>query len=246
MRRLAFVWVVLLLPIGPPARAGDSDRPKRFAVSLRAGIFGELGSDVMQRKDGEPGNPVIGWMESDQVAAALAFDVRPGLTLDLSYVQLGYDFGTDLIITEPDGEFVSTQIATGNLEEYRLAVVLDAQLLFNDSTYFISPQRMSRWRIALVIAAAISKPRDVDVADAGRQLLGIEDIDTGRQSSAGFGARLDYRLGRSSWTIGADIGWMWRLSGDLFTVNTTPDSPYSGTAVEHEGLNFFMDLSYHF
>jgi hypothetical protein len=39
---------------------------------------------------------------------------------------------------------------------------------------------------------------------------------------------------------------MWRLSGDLFTVNTTPDSPYSGTAVEHEGLNFFMDLSYHF
>jgi hypothetical protein len=246
MRRLPVALVVLLLLIGPVAHAGNPDRPKRFAVSVRAGGFDEQGSDVMLRKDGGPGNPIIGWMGSDQVAAAVALDVCPGLTLDLSYVQLGYDFGSDLVMTEPDGELVSTQIATGNMDEYRLAVMLDAELLLDAPTYYVSPQREPRWRFAMVVSAAMTKAGDVNVADAGRQLLGIEAIDTGRQTSAGVGARMDYRLGRSGVTVGANMGWMWRLSGDLFTVNTTSDSPYSGTSVGHEGLDFLMDLSYHF
>ena len=95
-------------------------------------------------------------------------------------------------------------------------------------------------------AAAMTNARDVDVADGGRQLLGIEGIDATRQSSAGIGARFDYRLGRLGCTIGADLGLMWKLSGDLFTVNTTPDSPYSGTTVAHEGIDFLIDLAYHF
>jgi hypothetical protein len=246
MRRLCFALVVLLLPIGSAAHAGDTGRPKRFAVSLRAGAFDEQGSSVMLRKDGEPGNPVIGWMGSEQVAAGLEIEVLPGLTLDLSYAQLDYDFGSDLVMSEPDGEFVSTQIATGSLDEYRVAIMLDAELLGDQHTYYVSPQRKTKWRFALVVAAAFTEASEVDVAEAGRELFGIQDIDTGRQSSAGLGARMDYRLGRSGFTIGADVGWMWRLSGDLFRVNTTPDSPYSGTAVEHEGLNFLLGLAYHF
>lgn len=246
MQRLSCALVVLLLLTGPTAHASTSDRPKRFAVSLRAGTFDEQGSGVMLRKDGEPGNPVIGWLGSDQFAAALAFDVLPGLTLDLSYVELDYDFGSDLVMTAPDGEFVGTRIASGDMDEYRLSLVLDAEMLLDEPSYFVSPQRSTRWRFALVVAAAMTTVGDVDVTEAARGLLGIDGIDTGRQSSAGAGARFDYRLGRSAVTVGASVGWMWSLSGDLFTVNTMLESPYAGTAVDHEGLDFLMDLSYHF
>jgi hypothetical protein len=246
MQRFSLALVVVLLLIGPAARAGDHEGARRFTVSVGVGSFDEQGSDVMLRKDGAPGNPIIGWMGSGQVAAALAYDLRPGLTVDLSYARLDYDFGSDLVMTEPDGELMSTQIATGSMDEYRLTVLFDMDLLGDHPTYYVSPQRKTKWRFAMFAAAAMTKARDVDVADDGRQLLGIESIDTGGQSSAGLGARMDYRLGRSGCTIGADVGWMWKLSGDLFTVNTTPDSPYSGTTVAHEGLNFLANLAYHF
>jgi len=245
MRRLSLALVAVVLLIGPAAQAGDHDGARRFALSVGVGTFDEQGSDLMLRKDGEPGNPIVGWMGSDQVAAALAFDVRPGLTVDLSYARLDYDFGSDLVMTESDGELTSTQIATGTMDEYRLTLMLDVDLLGDDPTYYVSPQRKSRWRFAVFVAAAMTKAGDVEVADAGRQLLGIEGIDTGGQSSAGFGARMDYRLWRSGCTVGADVGWMWKLNGDLFTVNTTSDSPYLGTTVAHEGLNFLIGLSYH-
>jgi hypothetical protein len=246
MQRPLLAFVAVLMLIGPAAQAGDHEGAKRFAISVGVGAFDEQGSDLMRRKDGEPGNPIIGWMGSDQVGAGFAYDLRPGLTVDLSYVRLDYDFGTPLAMTEPeDGELGGTQIATGSMDEYRLTVMLDMEMLGADPTYYVSPQRKSKFRFAVFAAAAMTKARDVDVADAGRQQLGIESVDTGRQSSAGFGARLDYRLGRSGCTIGADVGWMWKLTGDLFTVNTTPDSPYTGTTVAHEGLNFLVNLSYH-
>lgn len=246
MRQLSLVLVALLLLIGPVAGAGDHQGARRFAISVGVGAFDEQGSDAMLRKDGEPGNPIVGWMGSDQVAAAFSFDVRPGLTVDLGYARLDYDFGSDLVTTEPDGELVPTQIATGSMDEYRLTVMFDMDLLGDDPTYYISPQRKTKWRFAVFAAAAMTKASDVDVADPGRQLLGIESITTGRQSSAGIGARMDYRLGRSRFTIGATVGWLWKLNGDLFTVNTTPNSPYLGTTVSHEGLNFILDLAYHF
>ncbi len=246
MRRLSLAVVVLLLLIGPAAEAGDHEGARRFAISVGAGAFDELGSDVMLRKDGEPGNPIIGWMGSDQVAAALAYDVLPGLTVDLSYARLDYDFGTDLVTTESYLGSLNTQIATGSMNEYRLTVMFDVDMLGDHPTYYVSPQRKSRFRFAVFVAASMTTAGDVDVADAGNQLLGIESIDTGSQSSAGLGARMDYRLGRSGFTIGADVGGMWKLTGDLFTVNTTPDSPYQGTTVAHEGLNFLVDLAFHF
>jgi len=246
MRRLSLAVVAVVLLIGPAARAGDHEGARRFAISVGVGSFDEQGSDVMLRKDGGPGNPIIGWMGSGQVAAALAFDLLPGLTVDFGYGRLDYDFGSDLVMTEPGGEFASTRIATGSMDEYRLRVTLDMDLLGDAPTYYISPQRKAKWRFAVYAAAAMTKARDVEVADAGRQLLGIEDIDTGSQSSAGIGARMDYRLGRSGFTIGADVGWMWKLSGDLFTVTTAPDSPYTGTTVSHQGLNFLIDLGFHF
>jgi len=246
MQRWPLALVALLLLIGPAAQAGDHEGARRFAFRVGFGAFDERDSDVMLRKDGEPGNPIIGWAASEQVAAAFAFDVRPGLTVGLSYARLDYDFGADLVMTEPDGEFVSAQIATGSMDEYRLTVMLDIDLLSDHPTYFVSPQRKAKWRSAVYAAAAMTNARDVDVADSGRQLLGIEGIDAARQSSAGIGARFDYRLGRSGCTIGADLGLMWKLSGDLFTVNTAPDSAYSGTTVAHEGINFLINLAYHF
>jgi len=56
---------------------------------------------------------------------------------------------------------------------------------------------------------------------------------------------MNYRLGRSPCTIGADVGWMWRVNGDLFSVNTTPESQYSGTTVRHQGLNFVFGVAFH-
>jgi hypothetical protein len=246
MRRLSLALVAVLLLIGPEARAGDHDGARRVAIGVGVGTFDEQGSDLMLRKDGEPGNPIIGWMGSDQVAADFAYDLGPGLTVDLSYARLDYDFGTDLVMTEPGGGFASTQIATGSMDEYRLAVLLDIDLLGDHPTYYVSPQRKSKWRFAVFAAVAMTTTGDVNVADAGRELLGIEGIETGSQSSAGVGAQMDYRLGRSGFTIGADVGWMWKLSGDLFTVNTTSDSPYAGTTVAHEGLDFLFNLAYHF
>ena len=102
-----------------------------------------------------------------------------------------------------------------------------------------------RFAITIGIGSFDEQGSDVNVADTGRQLLGVDDIDTGSQSSAGFGARIDYRFGRSACTIGANVGWMWKLSGDLFTITTTPDSLYSGTTLRHQGLNFVIGLSYH-
>ena len=246
MQRLSLALVALLLVVPTAAQAGDHEGARRFAISVGAGTFDEQGSDVMLRKDGEPGNPIIGSMGSDQVAAALAYDVRPGLTVDLSYVRLDFDFGTDLVMTESYLGLMPTQIATGNMDEFRLTVMLDMDLLGDHPTYYVSPQRKSRFRFAVFAAVAMTNAGDVDVADAGRELLGVESIDTGSQSSAGFGARMDYRLGRSGFTIGADVGWMWKLTGDLFTVNTTPDSPYTGATVAHEGLNFLINLAFHF
>jgi hypothetical protein len=246
MRRLSLALVAVLLLIGQAAQAGDHEGARRFTISAGVGSFDEQGSAVMLRKDGGPGNPIIGWKGSEQVAAALAFDLRPGLTVDLRYGRLDYDFGSDLVITEPGGEFVSTRIATGSMDEYRLRVLLDMDLLGENPTYYVSPQRQAKWRFAVFAAAAMTTARDLEVADGGRQLLGIEGIGTGSQNSAGFGARMDYRLGRSGFTIGADVGWMWTVSGDLFTVYTTPDSPYSGTTVAHEGLDFLIDLGFHF
>jgi opacity protein-like surface antigen len=245
MQRLALTLIALLLLIGPLAQAGDHPGAKRFAITIGIGSFDEQGSDVMLRKDAEPGNPIVGWKGSDQVGAGLGYDVLPGVTLDLSYARLDYDFGTDVVTTQTEGEFVSTQIATGSMDEYRLTVMLDMDLLSDHPTYYVSPQRKAKWRFAVFSAVAFTQARDVNVADAGRQLLGIDDIDTGSQSSAGFGARMDYRFGRSAVTIGADVGWMWKLSGDLFTITTTPDSLYSGTTLRHQGLNFVIGLSYH-
>jgi hypothetical protein len=168
------------------------------------------------------------------------------LTVDLGYARLDYDFGSDLIMTEPGGEFASTQIATGSMDEYRLTVMFDMDMLNDHPTYYVSPQRKSKWRFAMFAAVSMTQANDVNVTDAGRVLLGIDDIDTGSQSSAGLGARFDYRLGRSGFTIGAGVGWMWKLSGDLFTVNTTPDSPYRGTTLSHQGLNFLVDLAFSF
>jgi hypothetical protein len=246
MRRLSLVFVAVLLLIGPVAEAGDHDGARRFAVSIGLGSFDEQGSDVMLRKDGEPGNPIVGWTGSDQVAAGLSYDFLPGLTVDLSYARLDYDFGSDLVMTEPGGELVTTQIATGTMNEYRLTVIFDMDMLGDHPTYYVSPQRTSKWRFAMYAAVSMTQAGDIDVADAGRELLGIDSIDAGDQSSAGLGARFDYRLGRSGFTIGADVGWMWKLSGDLFTVNTAPDSPYRGTTVAHEGLNFLVDLAFSF
>ncbi len=246
MRRLSFAVVALMLLIGPAAWAGDHDGARRFAISVGVGAFDEQGSGIMLRKDGEPGNPIIGWTGSDQVAAAFAYDVSPGLTVDLSYARLDYDFGTDLVTTESYLGSLSTQIATGGMDEYRLTVMFDMDMLGDHPTYYVSPQRKSKWRFAMFLAVSMTTAGDVDVAETGRELLGIESIDTGSQSSAGFGAQFDYRLGRSGFTIGADVGWMWKLSGDLFTVNTTTGSPYQGTTLAHEGLNFLVDLAFHF
>jgi hypothetical protein len=246
MRRLSLVFVAVLLLIGPVAEAGDHDGARRFAVSIGVGSFDEQGSDIMLRKDGEPGNPIVGWTGSDQIAAGLSYDFLPGMTVDLSYARLDYDFGTDLITTDSYLGSLNTQIATGSMDEYRLTVMFDMDMLGDHPTYYVSPQRKSKWRFAMYAAVSMTQAGDVDVADAGRELLGIDSIDAGDQSSAGFGARFDYRLGRSGFTIGANVGWMWKLSGDLFTVNTAPDSPYRGTTVAHEGLNFLVDLAFSF
>jgi hypothetical protein len=96
MQRWSLALVCLLLLIGPAAEAGDHECARRFALSVGFGSFDERDSDVMLREDGEPGNPTIGWAASEQVAAALGFDVRPGLTVHLNYARLDYDFGADL------------------------------------------------------------------------------------------------------------------------------------------------------
>jgi len=246
MRRFACALAVLLLSLVPAAHAGGPDGPKRFHVGLRVGGFDEQGSSVMLRKDGEPGNPVVGWKGSEQVAAALGFEVRPGLALDLSFARLEFDFGSDLVSPEPGVEVASTQIATGDLEELRLAVWFDMQLLGDEPAYYVSARRQGKGRIAVVAKAALTNAGNVSVTDAARQVLGVDDVQTGTQASAGLGARMDYRIGRSNFTIGADLGWMWRVSGDLFRVSTAPDSAYSGTTLDHEGLDFLLDLSWHF
>lgn len=246
MKRLAPLLVVLLLATVPAATAGDPGAARRLHVSLRAGGFDEQGSSAMLRKDGGPGNPIIGWKGSEQVAAGLGFEVRPGLTLDLSFARLDFDFGSDLVIAEPGAEIVTTQIATGDLDELRLAVCLDAQLLDEQPAYYLSSRRKGRGRVALAVTGAVTKAGDVVVADESRQLLGVEDVRAGTQTSVGLGVRMDYRIGRSAFTIGADLGWLWKVSGDLFVVTTTPDSSYGGAALEHEGLDFLLEVSYHF
>jgi hypothetical protein len=42
-----------------------------------------MDSPVLLSKDGEPGNPVLGWAGSQQAGAALGFEILPGLTLDV-------------------------------------------------------------------------------------------------------------------------------------------------------------------
>lgn len=66
-------------------------------VPARTGGFDEQGSDLTRREDGGPGNPIIGWKESGQVGVAFTFDVCFGLTFDVSFVQLDYDFGNNKV-----------------------------------------------------------------------------------------------------------------------------------------------------
>ena len=87
---------------------------------------------------------------------------------------------------------------------------------------------------------------DLTQAAGGVQLLGIESIETGRQSSLGLLARFDYRLGSSGLTVGSSVGWMWCVSGDLITLHTSDESPYASATLQHEGLDFLLDLSFHF
>ncbi len=246
MRCLGLALVVLALSLGSAADAAEPDRPKRWSVSLRAGGFDEQGSAGMLRRDGAPGNPVLGWKGSPQVGAAVAFDVRPGVTLDLSAARLDFEFGSDLVPAGPGSELVSTKIATGHLEDFRLAIWLDPAMLEERATYYVSPRRAPRGRFALVVVVAVTKAGDVEPTDEARGLLGVERLETDRQTSAGLGARLDYRLGRSAWSIGAELDWTWRLGGELVTVETSPASPYGGSALAHEGPGFMADLSWHF
>lgn len=225
MRRLLSGLAVLVLAVAPAADASDHPGAKCFAIGVRAGGFDEQGSGVMLRKDGEPGDPLLGWKGSEQVAGALAFDIRPGVTLDLSYARLDVDFGSDLLATEPDGVVVSTQIATGTLDEYRFAVMLDVDLFSDRPTYDVSPQRATRWRFAVGGVVATTTADDLTQAAGGVQLLGIESIETGRQSSLGLLARFDYRLGSSGLAVGSSVGWMWCVSGDLITLHTSDESP---------------------
>lgn len=246
LRFAGLVVVALLLSTGRAAFAGDPNRARRFHVSLRAGGFDEQGSAGMLRGDGAPGNPRVGWKGSEQFGAALGFEVRPGLTLDLSAIRLQFDIGSDLLGAEPGEEVVTSRIATGDLDEWRLAVWLDAALLGDDPSYFLGPGRKPRGRVALAILGAVTKARSLETADAGREQLGVESVGTGTQSALGLGARMDYRFRGTPLSVGANLGWMFQVGGDLFTVNTAPDSPYLGTRLGHEGLDFLVDVSYHF
>lgn len=245
-RLAAFALCGLALAAGTAGHAGGPERPMRYAVSLRAGGFDEQGTGGMLRKDGAPGNPLVGWKASEQVAAAVSFEARPGVTLDLSLVRLDFDFGSDLLPAVPGDGFVTTRIATGDIDEYRFAVWLEPAVFDDDASFFVSNERTSKGRIALAFVASRAETRDLLVAAESRERLGIERVNTGGQTSLGLGARVDYRLGRSRVTIGADLRWMWAVGGDLFTVVTSADSPYAGTTLEHEGFDVLLDLSFHF
>jgi hypothetical protein len=102
-------------------------------------------------------------------------------------------------------------------------------------------QRLSLAVVALLLLIGPAADA-VDHEGARRFAIAVGVGSFGEQSSD----LMRRKVGRSGCTVGSDVGWMWKLTGDLFTVDTTPDSPYSGTTVAHEGINILIDLSYHF
>jgi len=246
MRSPAVVLSILTVLAAPPIRADSPQVPQRFHATARWGSFEEMDSPALLRKDGEPGNPVLDWAGSHQAGAALGFEILPGLTLDVGYYRLEFDLGSDLVPAEPGGAFETVRIATGDFEDLRFALSVSFDAFKDDAPYFVTPARPGQARLSAVFLAGFTEPSEVRVDDAARELLGIADVEAGTSTSLGFGARLDYRLGRSRFVAGAEMDLLFSVSGDSLTVTTAPGSPYSGTVAEHEGLSFVLDLSYYF
>jgi hypothetical protein len=246
MRSPVVVLSILAVLVAPPIRADSPQIPQRFHATARWGTFEDMDSPVLLRKDGEPGNPVLGWAGSQQAGAALGLEILPGLTLDVGYYRLEFDLGSDVVLAEPGGAFETVRIATGNFEDLRFALWVSLDAFKDDAQYFVSPARPGRARFSAVFLAGFTEPSEVLVDDAARELLGIADVEAGTSTSLGFGGRFDYRLGRSRLVAGAEVDWLYSASGDSLTVTTAPGSPYSGTVAEHEGVSFVLDLSYYF
>jgi hypothetical protein len=83
VRSPVVVLSILTVLAAPPIRADSPQIPQRFYATARWGTFEEMDSPALLRKDGEPGNLVLGWAGSQQAGAALGFEILPGLTLDV-------------------------------------------------------------------------------------------------------------------------------------------------------------------
>jgi len=246
MRWLPYALLAAATVLGPTVDAGQRRDARRWSLSLRAGGFDEQGRDTMPGGDDASPGTVVGWKGSSQSGLGVGFEVRPGVTLEASLVQLDFDFGSDLLLPAFGEEIVPTQIATGDFDELRLAIWLDARLFGEQPAYYLSSANPSRGRIAAGVLVAHAEAGGVTISDEGRQRLGVTAIEQGSQSAAGFGTRLDYAFGRRRFTVGAELALMWNVGGDLYTVVTDPASPFEGATIRHEGLSFLADVSYRF
>ena len=83
-------------------------------------------------------------------------------------------------------------------EAARLAAWLDVTYFGEKPRfYFFAPEREAKGRIAVGLDVGYLRPTEVTVNDDAREALGVESVEEGSEIVLGFGARGDYRFGRS-------------------------------------------------
>jgi hypothetical protein len=194
----------------------------------------------MRRRDGAPGNPILGWKESEQLEIGAAYEITKSIALDVSMGRSDFDLGADLLDADAMS-FTSVRIAQGELESLRLSAwfQIDGEHIFARDS-----KRRGRWTTGLTVGRLSAE--DVEVDRAGIENLGVESVSAGSETIFGFGARGELRLGRSGWALGGESCLMWSSGGPIVEVRTDASSPYTSAEVSFDPYTILAFVGYHF
>ena len=194
----------------------------------------------MRPKNADAGYPLVGWKESELFEIGAAYEITKNVALDGSVGLADFDVGADLLDFDSPG-FTSVRIARGRLQSLRLSTwfQVDGEHVFaRDST------RRVRWMAGLTVGRLSAE--NVEIDRTGIDLLGVESVSSGSETTFGFGARADVRLGRSGWALGLESCLMWSSGGPLVEVRTSEGSPYTSAGFSFDPYTILVFTGYHF
>jgi hypothetical protein len=251
-RHAAAATLCALLATGRVAAAQDTappPEPLRWSAEVRGGVLHDRSDTpaMLQRADRQPGNALVGWEDSTELAIRGAYEVHRGVEVDLQLAQAQFDVGADVFVLQgATAALVPAPIATGTLRLARAGAWVDQRILEPKARATSPTPALPRWRIAVGVLAGAERASAIEEDAKGGAALGLSAVTAGSEILAGLGIRGEVRLGRSPVTLSGEIALLWPVQGALLTLTTKPGSTYAGASIRHTPGELLLGIAYHF